>query len=435
MTALIPTSAAATPATSRRITGIDMARALAILGMVMVHFGPFSAPIDTVGTMLYRFSYGRASVLFVMLAGVGISMLFRTRTTDQAWLQVVWRAIVFFPLGMFLQGLDTPVAVILQFYAAYYLVGGLGAMLPTRVLAGLTVLWAVLGPVLFTALADPSLAGRGTATVLTDPISVVSDLAWSGFYPLVTWTPPLLVGLLIGRADLRDTATRVVLAVGGAGVAGLAYGGAEVARSSITTAANQEWLITEGHTGTPLNVIGATAVAVAVLGTCLLLAGWLPRICWPLVATGQMALTVYVGHLFLLDWAPTLFEARSSYGEATLKVGRFYVVAVLFCVLWRHWFARGPLEYLLGLPFSRRTRTRDAGPAGTGPLHGAPPGQGPSHHTTPQTPTTVQGEDRWQPVTRPPSGTPPPSSRPAPRPSSPSAPTSSSASGTRPPSS
>ncbi len=50
----------------------------------------------------------------------------------------------------------------------------------------------------------------------------------------------------------------------------------------------------------PLWMLGSIGSSCAVLGGMLLLADWLPRATWPLAATGQLALTVYVGHLLLL---------------------------------------------------------------------------------------------------------------------------------------
>ncbi|WP_370325718.1 DUF418 domain-containing protein [Euzebya sp.] len=359
MTALPQPAAPAAAGASRpvrdRIRGVDAARALAILGMVTVHFGPIQPDTSDLLGRVYRFSYGRASVLFVLLAGVGISLLLAARPVGESWTRIAWRAIVFYPLGVVLQPLDHGVAVILQFYALYYLVGGLAALLPTRWLALLTAAWTIAGPLLFLALQDPELAGRGTATAISDPPTVVSDLLLTGYYPVITWTPPLLVGLLVGRTDLRDTATDVVLAVGGFVVALATYGGSALARSAAAPdVAGSSYLLAEGHTGAPLNVVGATAVAVAVLGTCLLLARALPRVSWPLVAVGQLALTVYVGHLLVLAWQPDWLIARDAVDVAALRVLRFFVVVAVTCVAWRVVFPRGPLEALLALPFRRR---------------------------------------------------------------------------------
>src|SRR5688572_11351193 len=86
-----------------RILGLDVARALAILGMVMVHFGPYRPDTDDPLGWAYRTSYGRASVLFVVLAGVGVTLLFKSRGTSQGWLQVAFRLVIFVPLGVLLQ--------------------------------------------------------------------------------------------------------------------------------------------------------------------------------------------------------------------------------------------------------------------------------------------------------------------------------------------
>ncbi|MGI9017466.1 MAG: DUF418 domain-containing protein [Euzebya sp.] len=344
-----------------RIQGIDMARALAILGMVTVHFGPFDPETSTLVGKVYRFSYGRASVLFVLLAGVGISLLFRARPATQARIRIAWRVLVFFPVGVMLQGLPTPVAVILQFYAIYYALGGVVATLRTRWLGLLTVTWLVLGPLIFLALQDPTLGGRGTATDLGDPVRLIGDLLLTGFYPLVTWAPPLLIGLLVGRTDLRDTTSNMVLTVAGLATAAVAYGGSEIGRASGGDLAGSSLLLAEGHTGAPLNVLGTSGVAVAVLGICLLVARGLPRISWHLVAIGQMALTVYVGHLLVLAVQPEWLEGRASVSDAVTKVGRFYLVVAVLCVAWRAFFQRGPLEALLALPFKITTPGRAGG--------------------------------------------------------------------------
>jgi uncharacterized membrane protein YeiB len=395
-----------------RIRGIDAARALAILGMSTVHFGPFEPDTTTLSGQLYRLSYGRASILFVLLAGVGISLLFAARPGRAGWARIGWRATVFFPLGVALQALPTPVAVILQFYALYYVVGAAAAMLPTRALLAVTAAWTAAGPIAFLTLADPSLVGRGTATTVSDPPTVLADLLLTGFYPLITWAPPLLVGVLVGRADLRRTATTAALAAAGAVTAVVAYGGGALARGALPAdVAGSSLLVSEGHSGAPLNVLGATGVAVAVLGLCLLACRAAPRTTWPVVAVGQLALTVYVGHLLVLAIAPALLEARADVGEAWVKVGRFFLVTTLLCVGWRAVAPRGPLEWLLALPF----RARPGGPPRpTGPAVPLPTGD--------------RAWDRPPPPRTPPTGG--PSSTPLPRPSPPSTATSWSPPGT-----
>jgi uncharacterized membrane protein YeiB len=100
----------------------------------------------------------------------------------------------------------------------------------------------------------------------------------------------------------------------------------------------------------PLWMLGSIGSACAVLGGMLLLAERLPRVTWPLVATGQVALTVYVGHLLLLDTFPELLK-RGTVPEAALSVGVFMLLAVAASTLWRAVLPRGPLEATLAAPW------------------------------------------------------------------------------------
>src|SRR4051794_24517828 len=75
------TQGTATPAESaQRVVGFDVARALAILGMVVVHFSLVMAA-DRSGpgwlSVAVGFLDGRAAAVFVVLAGVGITLASR----------------------------------------------------------------------------------------------------------------------------------------------------------------------------------------------------------------------------------------------------------------------------------------------------------------------------------------------------------------------
>jgi len=101
--------------------------------MVIIHFGPNPIP-DTAFGNLYEVPHGRASVLFVLLAGVGVPLLAAGRSDDgrrwQARGRLLFRAALLLPLGLWLQGLDHGVLVILQYYAVYFLLAALVLALP-----------------------------------------------------------------------------------------------------------------------------------------------------------------------------------------------------------------------------------------------------------------------------------------------------------------
>ncbi len=345
---------------SRRLGGVDAARAVAVLGMVMVHFGPNPAP-DTVFGNLYEVSHGRASVLFVLLAGVGVALLVgRGSGTGSPGRMTVWRtrgrllarAALLLPLGLWLQGLDHGVLVILQYYAVYFLLAALVLALPDLWLLVGAALALLGGPVLY--LMAETVVPRlfaGYPATLGDPLLGTSrDLLLSGSYPLVVWSAPLLVGLWVGRRGLYSPTVRWCLLGAGltiAVAAPLVSGWISAVPGGPIFA---ELATIEPHSQMPLWMAGSIGSACAALAGSLLLVDRLPRTTWPLVATGQLALSVYVGHLLLLDSYEGLLR-HDTVPAATAAVGAFMLIAATACTLWRAVLPRGPLEAALAAPW------------------------------------------------------------------------------------
>ncbi len=346
----------------RRLRGVDAARAIAVLGMVMVHFGPNPAPDTALGN-LYGISHGRASVLFVLLAGVGVALLAGGVSRGRPSLvrgQLVLRGVLLLPLGLWLQGLDHGALVILQYYAIYFVFAALVLTLPDRLLLAGAAVMLVGGPVVYLwgRMLVPEWYVRGEPASLDDPVGkIVDDLLLTGAYPLITWAAPLLVGLWIGRRDLAAASVRwwlLVLGLVVAVAAALATDGLAATLGEIDGEPGRSGfavlLTDEPHRQMPLWMLGSIGSACAVLGGMLLLTDWLPRITWPLAATGQLALTVYVGHLLLLDAYPELLRSEEV-PAASLTVGVFMLLAAAACTLWRAVLARGPLEAALAAPW------------------------------------------------------------------------------------
>ncbi len=352
----------------RRLRGVDAARAIAVLGMVMVHVGPTPLPDTAVGN-LYGVSHGRASVLFVLLAGVAVALLVgdrshgrrQTRRPSLARGQLVFRGALLLPLGLWLQQLDHGALVILQYYALYFLFAALVLTLPDRwlLLGGAATL--VGGPVIYLwskMLVPEWFTRREEPASLDDPVGkIVDDLLLTGAYPLVTWSAPLLIGLWIGRRDLASAWVRWGLLVLGIAFAVAAPLAADWLAAAVVGPLQEPrepgfaWLLTdEPHSQMPLWMLGSIGSACAVLGGMLLLTDRLPRMTWPLAATGQLALTVYVGHLLLLDAYPELLRSETVL-EAFFTVGVFMLLVAVACTFWRAVLPRGPLEYALSAPW------------------------------------------------------------------------------------
>lgn len=293
------TKRGASTTVASRIHGIDMARAIAVVGMVMVHIGPEDAPGADLVAAAYRTSHGRASVLFVVLAGIGVSLLARAQDLRRGRAvagPLLWRSLVLLPAGLWLQVRVPVVAVILQYVV-------------------------------------------------------------TGYYPVVVWTAPLLLGMWLGRRDLRSADTARRLLAGGALAAATGFVVSDLLLALVGPPTSSiDWRRIAAivpHNGMPLWVLTSAAIAVAVLGACLLLARALPMVTWPLVALGQLALTAYVLHLLVLDLEPR-WLLRDTVGAAWMSVARFTLVAVLLATAWRALAFRGPFEVLLRPPWTAR---------------------------------------------------------------------------------
>lgn len=370
------TLTAAAPRTARRtrLAGVDAARGLAVLGMVAVHVLP-GETADGGVTLPEQIAGGRSSAAFAVLAGVGVALATR-RGTDR-WrqrLRLLVRALLIGALGLWLGGLDVDVAVILAYYAVFFvlLLPFLGWR-PARLLPAAAAV-ALLAPVL-SHLVRPRLPDEGfenpTWSSLQDPARLLSDLLLAGVYPAVPWAAYLLTGLAVGQLalDRASTALRVAAAgaalwaaasaasalllgpLGGYTAIGELIGADDrdqvaeaIGHSFFGTVPTETWwllAVDARHSSTPPDLVGTTGTALLVLGLCLLAAPRAGLLLAPLSAVGSMPLTVYTGHLLVLHHTDSDDPTRYY----LLQVGAALVVAPL----WRRFVGRGPLEAALAL--------------------------------------------------------------------------------------
>ena len=363
--------------------GIDLARAVALLGMMLAHLGPpwtgFGSP-----PLSDWLAAGRAAPLFAVLAGLSIGLMTRLDPEGVGSRPaVVRRAAVLLVIGLGLAALpDLTILVILPCYAVLIAATVVVRGLSTRALVVLAVVWCLLSPaVLFgvrqvidepvTAVIQPSFGG-GLGEV---PVSL---LVWGG-YPAIVWFGYVLVGLVLARLDLRSAVVTRRLVAGGAvatvatlwvaasalflGVFRDATGEPRFEQLFVSPSAydplDLTWFWAAGqHTSTPLNVLGSAGSAVLAIGLCL----WLcrsaraARLVSPLRAAGSMTLTLYVMHV-VLTWANRERDAGFTGGFYS----EWWVQALLLVTLawlWRLIALRGPLEAIVRWCSTARPRLR-----------------------------------------------------------------------------
>ncbi len=287
-----------------RVEGLDLARGLAVLGMVLVNF-ELALGAGATGTSLSGPVQGRASALFVVLAGVGIWLISQSRAAG-ARATLLRRGVVLLGGGLLL--FTVWPADILHFYGLWFLMAGL--------LAGATArTYAVLGIV--TCFAFPALLALGIdyerhwnfgTLEYASPWSadgLLRHLLFNGFHPTVPWFAFLCAGFALAPKLLAERAPLLrIAAISGAIAAGTEW----IFRSLSASAGSldeEALLNTASMPPTPPYIVAAGATAICALALCLATSKRLLRpgplhTPFRLVASaGRFALTLYVGHVLV----------------------------------------------------------------------------------------------------------------------------------------
>lgn len=351
-----------------RVEGYDLARAIAVTGMILVNFHSifFSGRTRDPGWLvsLSGLLYGRAAALFVMLAGLGLALMSRRArlAADGAGLALVRarlykRSLVLALMGMiFLQWWGSD---ILHYYGIFLSAGALLLTCSNR------RLWAVALAFFLTFVLIYSLTwdDPGSAFWIADPGRVagfVDDLFFNGPYAVFPWLAFLVVGIWFGRDDILANPVRVRWVFWSALVVFLGAEGAtrylpDLLGSTVVPEDGllEALLVEDVFPVTPIFAISAVASSLLVIVLALTITGHslFSRFSPPLVATGKMSLTIYIAHILIgleVDRLDLLGQGTASYpyAAASFTVG-FCIGAMLFSHFWLKRFSRGPLEWFL----------------------------------------------------------------------------------------
>jgi uncharacterized protein len=351
----------------QRIMGFDLARALAIFGMVIVNFKT-AMNSATGNEFLMWFSSlfeGRASSLFVILAGIGITFLTnRARQSgDRAIVNkcrssLIKRALLLITIGL----MYTPIweADILHFYGFYFLIAVTVFMASNRFLLLVSVVITLSFPTLMLFFDYDQHWNWSTLTYMNlwSFDGMVRHILFNGFHPVFPWASFLIFGMWLGRLDLSQTATRNRLLTWSVITLITTEGVFYLVRLYIGDGAafgvSQEDIVSLFSTTIippfPQYIISAGSSACIVLVGCLYFSDKFRESninIW-LCQTGQLSLTLYVAHVILgmgvLDGINRL--SNQTIESSLLSSLIFCTCGVAFSVFWLKYFKAGPLELI-----------------------------------------------------------------------------------------
>jgi uncharacterized protein len=351
----------------QRIVGINVARALAVVGMIIVNFKVVFGENGQSWVKSFASIFdGKAAATFVFLAGVGIALMTNSaiKNHDQSKLKVARIRIMKRALFLFFVGLSYITiwpADILHFYGIYMAIAVvlLTCKEKTILISGICIILAY--PIIITVLNYET--GWNFATLEYQDFwtfkGFMRNLFFNGFHPVMPWTAFMIFGYWFGKQDVHNNkfvkktfwmSTIIFIAI------------KVVSYQTISTLSegNQEATLelieifgTKPMPPLPIYMFSGTAIAFAIISACILISKKFENnfIIDALNKTGQLAFTLYVVHVVVgMGIIEVINPTKIGKYSIEFSVGYaivFSLLCILFAVIWLKYKKYGPLEWVM----------------------------------------------------------------------------------------
>lgn len=336
-----------------------MARALAVMGMIIVNF---KVVLGSKGAVWLEFLShlfeGKAAATFVFLAGLGLALMSK-KAIEEAQpekiqqIKILKRALFLFVIG--LSYIWIWPADILHFYGIYMLLVLLFLKSSPKKIIGFSVFLILIYPVmvlLFNYEQSWNFSTLEYADFWTFK-GFFRNLFYNGFHPLIPWAAFMLFGFAFGKMDLTQTKfLKKSLRISVIMFFGIQL--ISVIGVSIFKPLGLEFLfLTDPMPPLPIYMFNGISFAVFITTASILLAKRFPtsKTINTLNKTGQLALTFYVAHVVIGMAAIEILGAQPL-GTYSLEFSMIYSIVfialcILFSILWLGKYKLGPLEFLM----------------------------------------------------------------------------------------
>jgi len=346
---------------AQRLAGPDVIRAVALIGVVVMNyhgylilsgdgpgigtgwaaelFDPWTGPFST-----------RFAATFVLVAGVGVTLLTRSSLSDPVRIRgmrwrLVRRGVLLYSVGLLIDEIWP--GTILPFYGAMFVIAAALFTLRGRWVALIGMIAASAGWGIRIWRFEQQQDGESTLWLTSPGDGSIRHFVFgvfvNGTHPLLPWLAFLCAGILLGRI-LNTSWWRI--ATLGSGF--ILFAGANIANAASST--SFQTVLLSNNPGERGLVFVASALGTALVAYASLdwLAVWFPVATDPLRRAGQLTLTLYLAHIFVfnltVDWMgwirPTGVDTALAFALA------FWTVGILAAVAWSRQFGRGPAERL-----------------------------------------------------------------------------------------
>ncbi len=351
----------------KRIIGYDFARGLAIIGMVFVNFKVVM--VQETDAFLYQLVdllSGKAAALFVMLAGVGITLMYNSakRKNDlgkirQVKTNLLKRATFLFVVGLsyyFIWPAD-----ILHYYGLYLTVGVVLLAVPKRwllIISGLLIIGYSVSLLFF----NYETGWNFTTLEYTDFFTIngfFRNLFFNGFHPVFPWVAFLLIGIWVGRIDFNNTKKRNIFAISSL-IVFIVFKTISILLVGLSNTLSpkeaEELYYLFGTSPMPpmfFYMITASSLSIFIIAISVFIGQKFSNTLFVkhVVSAGQLALSNYFFHIIIGMLGILLIfgklEQAFSIEFVFFYALFFNILLIIFSHLWRKKFKRGPLELLM----------------------------------------------------------------------------------------
>ncbi len=342
-----------------RLEGLDIARFIAFVGMVIVNFKTvIGVEASANNSWLLQFAEafeGRAAATFVVLAGLGLGLAAARSPNGNTVSVTLKRAMFLLILGL-INALIFE-ADILHYYAFYFLFGVVFLKAESRTLL-LAIAALIIGFVIALLFFDYDKGWDWKTLTYVDfwhPSGMVKNLLFNGWHPVIPWLAFFLFGILLSRLRLQTKQTQIALVIGGL----VAAATVEILSYYVTDLIGphdpEEIAIlfaTKPIPPMPFYMVAGLGVASVTVGLCLLAENLFQRtkITALVGPAGRQTLTLYIAHIVIGMGTLEAFgylDKQQTIGSALIAAMLFSIGAMVYAVIWAHFFKRGPIEWLM----------------------------------------------------------------------------------------
>ncbi len=348
-----------------RIIGLNVARGLAVCGMIIVNFSlVFGSEGPEWIQAISNFFKGKAAASFVCLAGVGLGLLVSSAEGNPlreaaVKKRVFKRALILLILGLTYYSIWP--ADILHYYGVYMLIALAFLFQPAAYSLRFGGLLIVLFPILLFNF-DYTEGWNWETLDYLDFWSLEGffrNLFFNGFHPFIPWMAFLLIGMWLGRQDLYDET--FILALFQRGLALFItiqvlspFAVSKAIEVMGFSPESAEYVFGTGSMPpNPMYMLNGIGFAFTLISGSIWWA-WKrkeSRVIKALDRTGRFALSLYIIHVILGMTLP-LFFTEKEYGEFSIYFSLAYsllfsVFGVFLAMLWLSKAKHGPFEWLL----------------------------------------------------------------------------------------